>query len=146
MAPYIGRDLREKIENPLIFQLPGAAAASPVSSQANGYDAAILIDICNAILAAKADGKLSGPRYDKMVEQARLITSASAKNGIRQLVYAFAGFLPARGRPLQPSQSRTPKPSHRQHVTMLTAMHMGIRRQARRRVKSLKIQTETLPT
>ena len=94
MDGYIGPDLRGKIENPLIFQLPGAAAASPVSAQANGYDAAVLIDICNAILAAKADGKLSGSRYDKMIEQARIITSASAKNGIRQLVYALAGYNP----------------------------------------------------
>ncbi len=94
MDDYIGRDLMKKIENPLIFQLPGAAAASPVSAQANGYDATVLIDICNAILAAKADGKLSSSRYDKMIEQARIITSASAKNGIRQLVYALAGYNP----------------------------------------------------
>lgn len=94
MAKYLGRELREKIENPLVFQLPGAAAASPVSAQANGYDAAILIDLCNAILAARADGKLTGPRYDKMIEQARIITSASAKNGIRQLVYALSGYNP----------------------------------------------------
>src|ERR1019366_5790919 len=60
MDEYIGRDLREKIENPVIFQPPGAAAASPVTSRANGYDASILIDICKAILDAKAGGKLSG--------------------------------------------------------------------------------------
>lgn len=94
MDDYIGRDLREKIENPFIFQLPGAAAESPVSARANGYDASILIDICNAILAAKADGKLSGARYDRMIEQARIITAASAKNGIRQLIYALAGYNP----------------------------------------------------
>ncbi|HEV8141340.1 MAG TPA: P63C domain-containing protein [Methylomirabilota bacterium] len=94
MADYLGRDLKEKLENPLIFHLPGAAAASPVSARANGYDATILIDICNAILAAKAAGKLSGGRYDRMIEQARIITSASAKSGIRQLVYALAGYDP----------------------------------------------------
>jgi hypothetical protein len=94
MEEYIGRDLREKIDNPLIFQPPGAAAASPVTARANGYDAAILIDICNAILAAKAGGKLSGSRYEKMTEQAQIIVSASAKNGIRQLVYAPAGYNP----------------------------------------------------
>jgi hypothetical protein len=94
MEEFIGRDLREKIEKPLIFQPPGAAAASPVSNRANGYDAAILIDLCNAILAARAAGKLSGPRYGKMIEQARIITSASAKNGIRQLVYALSGYSP----------------------------------------------------
>jgi hypothetical protein len=94
MDGFIGRELREKIQNPLVFQLPGAAAASSVSAQAHGYDATILIDICNAILAAKADGKLSSGRYDKMIEQARIITSASAKSGIRQLVYALAGYNP----------------------------------------------------
>jgi hypothetical protein len=94
MDEYIGRDLREKIENPVIFQPPGAAAASPVTSRANGYDASILIDICKAILDAKAGGKLSGGRYDKMIEQAQIIMSASAKNGIRQLVYALAGYSP----------------------------------------------------
>lgn len=92
MDEYIGRDLREKIENPLIFQLPGAAAASPVSAVANGYDATILIDICNAILAARAAGKLSEPRYEKMIDRARIITSASAKSGIRGLIYALAGY------------------------------------------------------
>jgi P63C domain len=94
MEDYIGRELKEKLQNPLVFQLPGAAAASPVSALANGYDATILIDICNAIIAAKVGGKLSGPRYDKMIEQARIITSASGKNGIRQLVYALAGYNP----------------------------------------------------
>ncbi len=94
MDGYIGRELREKLENPVIFQPPGAAAASPVTSRANGYDATILIDLCRAIQAAKADGKLSGPRYDKMVAQADIIIGASAKLGIRDLVYALAGYSP----------------------------------------------------
>lgn len=94
MDDFIGRELREKIEKPIIFQPPGAAAANPVTSRANGYDATILIDICKAILAAKAAGKLGGARYDKMVAQAQIIMNASAKNGIRQLVYALAGYNP----------------------------------------------------
>lgn len=61
MAGYIGRDLRAKLENPLVFQQKGAAAGSAVST-AHGYDATILIDICNSVLAAKADGKLKGGR------------------------------------------------------------------------------------
>lgn len=94
MDGYLGRELREKIENPVVFQLPGAAAASPVAGRANGYDAAILIDVCNAILAAKADGKLGGGRYDKMIEQAQIIISASAKSGIKGVVYALSGYNP----------------------------------------------------
>ena len=71
MDGHIGRELRDKIENPVIFQTLGAAAASPVSRRAVGYDASILIDVCNAVLEARAAGKLSGGRYDKMIEQAR---------------------------------------------------------------------------
>jgi hypothetical protein len=38
MENYIGRDLREKIENPIIFQPPGAAAASPVTARVDRLD------------------------------------------------------------------------------------------------------------
>lgn len=95
MDGYIGRDLRDKIEKPVIFQLPTAAAGSPVTDRAHGYDAAILIDICNSILAAKADGKLSASRYERMVQQAQIIVSASAKSGIQFLVYALSGYSPS---------------------------------------------------
>lgn len=95
MDGYIGRDLREKLDNPLIFQRPGAAAGSAVPAHMNGYDATILIDICQAILNAKADGKLSAGRYDKMIAQAQILLGASAKNGIRGLVYALAGYNPS---------------------------------------------------
>jgi hypothetical protein len=93
MAGYIGRDLRAKLENPLVFQQKGAAAGSAVST-AHGYDATLLIDICNSVLAAKADGKLKGERYARMVEQAQILVSAAAKSGIRNLVYALAGYSP----------------------------------------------------
>jgi hypothetical protein len=94
MDGYIGRELREKIQNPIVFQHSTAAADSPVST-AHGYDATILIDLCNSILAANADGKLKGDRYSRMIEQAQTIVSASAKNGIRGLVYALAGYSPS---------------------------------------------------
>ena len=93
MDGYIGRELREKIENPIVFQHGSAAAELPIST-AHGYDATILIDLCNSILAAKADGKLAGDRYARMIEQAQTIVSASAKSGIRGLVYALAGYSP----------------------------------------------------
>lgn len=95
MAPYIGRDLLEKFNNPLVFQPPKAAAAGGVAAMPNGYDAALLIDLCQAILHAKADGKLSAPRYKKMVAQAQIIVGASAKSGIRNFVYALAGYSPS---------------------------------------------------
>jgi hypothetical protein len=94
MDGYIGRELRQKLDNPLNFQHSAAAAGTPAAT-AHGYDATILIDLCNSILAAKADGKLAGERYARMIEQAQTIVSASAKNGIRGLVYALAGYNPS---------------------------------------------------
>jgi hypothetical protein len=94
MAEYIGRELMEKIQNPIIFQWVKAAADNQISEKFHGYDVTILVDLCRAILAAKTDGKLSSPRYERMVEQAQIIISASAKLGIKNLVYALTGYNP----------------------------------------------------
>jgi hypothetical protein len=94
MEDYLGRDLQEKLTNPIIFQRKPAAAEKLIGGRAHGYDATILIDLCKAIVAAKNDGKLSGKRYDKMVAQAQIVLSASAKAGIKGLVYALAGYNP----------------------------------------------------
>ena len=95
MADYIGRELRHRLENPIVFQRSGSAAKNAISAKANGYEASLLIDLCNAIMDAHKAGKLQGPRYAKMVQQAQIINGASAKNGIRQLVYALAGYSPS---------------------------------------------------
>ena len=94
MSGYIGRELRQKLENPIVFQRLGSAAENAISARGNGYDASVLIDLCNAILDAHNDGKLRGPRYTKMIQQAQIINGAAAKSGIRQLVYALAGYNP----------------------------------------------------
>ena len=94
MDGYLGRDLREKLANPIVFQRTSAAAENAVGSIGHGYDATILIDLCNAIIAARKDGKLSSHRYDKMVAQAHIVNSASAKAGITGLVYALSGYSP----------------------------------------------------
>ncbi len=89
MAPYLGRELRAKLGNPLIFQAPSAGGNSPPPSKVNGYDVTILIDICKAVTAAEADGSIMNPA---VVKQAHIILSASAKSGIKGLVYALAGY------------------------------------------------------
>ena len=94
MANSIGGDLREKIENPLKFQWGTGGGGAPKTT-VNGFDTALLIDICNAIISAEAAGTLKAARYAKIVQQAHIIVGASAKNGIRQLVYALAGYNPS---------------------------------------------------
>jgi hypothetical protein len=89
MTPYVGRELREKLENPLVFQAPSAGGNSPPPSRVNGYDVTILVDICKAVITAESDGKTINPA---VVKQAQIILSASAKAGIQGLVYALAGY------------------------------------------------------
>jgi hypothetical protein len=93
MAPYVGRELREKLENPLIFQSPSAGGNQAPPSKVNGYDVTILIDVCKAVVSAEAAGEKVNPA---VIRQAHIILSASAKAGIKGLVYALAGYDPSR--------------------------------------------------
>jgi len=92
LAPYIGPDLREKLQNPLIFQwLPPGPAGQPQIDRIHGFDGTLLIDLCKAIIAAEADGKLTA-NQDRLVKQAHVIVGASAKAGMKGLIYALAGY------------------------------------------------------
>lgn len=87
MSEYIWPELREKIEKPVVFQIVSPGQSGGV--KANGYEATVLIEICQAILKAKADGNPINPA---VVAQAGIIVGASAKAGIQGLVYAITGF------------------------------------------------------
>jgi hypothetical protein len=89
IAPYVGDELIQKLENPLVFQ--GFNAVANVATY--GYDVTILIDVCKAIISAEAEGKLL-ERQKNLAQQAHIIVGASAKAGIKGLVYALAGYVP----------------------------------------------------
>ncbi len=89
MSEYLGPELTEKIKNPVVFHIVSAGQGGASLVKANGYDATILIDICRAVLQAKADKKNINPA---VVTQAGIIVGASAKAGIQGLVYALAGY------------------------------------------------------
>jgi hypothetical protein len=91
MSEYIWPELREKLENPLVFQTLSAGQPAVAGTSANGYDATVLIDVCRAILLASAAGKLTAAQ-SKVARQAGIIVGASAKAGIQGLVYALAGY------------------------------------------------------
>lgn len=59
MADYIGPELRRKLENPIVFQGLDTVAGDPSSKKLHGFDVTLLIDVCKAIVAAEADGKLT---------------------------------------------------------------------------------------
>lgn len=92
MADYAGRELSEKLDNPLIFKsLVAGANGPPQGTVVHGYDAALLIDICKAIIKADGDGHLL-PRQRNIVRQANVLLGAAGKAGIKNLVYALAGY------------------------------------------------------
>jgi hypothetical protein len=90
MADFVGAEIRQKFENPLKFQSSKLGAGPTV----HGFDVTLLIDICKAVIAAESSGKLGGARYANIARQAHIIVGASAKAGIKQLVYALAGYNP----------------------------------------------------
>lgn len=87
IAEYAGPDITKKALQPIVFKsnLDGPEVA------VFGFDVSLLIDVCNAIDRADRDNKLS-PQQGNIVQAARVILSASAKLGIRELVYKLAGY------------------------------------------------------
>src|SRR5262249_29564578 len=84
----LGAELTEKLKNPLKFQWGSGGAEAP-PSEIHGYEAGILIDLCRAIISAESKLK---PQQKKLASQAAIITGATAKQGIRDVVYALAGY------------------------------------------------------
>ncbi len=92
MAGALGAELSQKLENPLKFQWRSGGAQPPVN--VSGSDATLLIDVCHAILRVEASGKLKASQR-VVATNAAILISASAKSGIKGLVYALAGYSPS---------------------------------------------------
>ncbi|MFM9867073.1 P63C domain-containing protein [Achromobacter xylosoxidans] len=90
ISEYVGPELRQKLDKPLIFQAPPAGPGVPPVT-VHGYDVTVLIDLCKAIISAEADGKLQ-TNQAHVARQAHIILAASAKAGIKGLVYALSGY------------------------------------------------------
>jgi hypothetical protein len=92
LSKHIGAETLEKIHQPIEFKwiYPGA---KNLALSINGYQADVLIDVCNAILAAKEAGDLRA-NQENLAKQAGIVVGASAKAGIQGLVYALAGYRP----------------------------------------------------
>jgi len=85
LGSVISEELRHKIDNPIVFK-------TLTSDLGHGYEATVLIDICNAIIDAHKADKL-GKGQDMLLVQAEIIVRASAKLGIVALVDDATGFI-----------------------------------------------------
>ena len=85
------QELAARLADPIRFRSRRGGAL------AFGYEATILADVCDAILAARAEDKLS-PRYEKMARQCEVLVRAFARVGIIALVDEATGYQKDRDR------------------------------------------------
>lgn len=85
ILPYASKDLISRMENPIRFRAPTGG------SVATGYEAEILPDVCDAVLAAREAGAL---RADQMhiAKQCEILVRGLARVGIIALVDEATGF------------------------------------------------------
>jgi hypothetical protein len=88
--PYISKELMDRIRNPIMF-------LTTRGQRAHGYDAEVLVELCESILAARADGKLQ-KQQEGFAAQAELIMRGLARVGIVALVDEATGFQEVRRR------------------------------------------------
>jgi hypothetical protein len=92
ITPHVGPELKEKLQNPLVFQgQPVGQSGETPFSRIYGYDVTILIDICKAVLSAEQGGSLTASQK-RVALQCHVVLNASAKAGIKGLVYALSGY------------------------------------------------------
>ena len=89
MAGSLGAQMRQKLSQPIKFQWSGPGAQPPTII--HGFDVTLLIDVCKAII--QVEGNLNN-QQENVAKQAHVIISASAKSGIKGLVWALAGYNP----------------------------------------------------
>ena len=90
MANSVGAQLVQKIKEPIRFQWSSGGAQQ---AAIYGFDVTLLIDVCKAVVQAESEGALHRQQA-AVARQAHIILGASAKAGIKGLVYALAGYNP----------------------------------------------------
>ena len=88
IAEIIPQEVRDKIRNRIEFTRKGAGGAI---SKTYGYDATILVDLCDILIQARKDGRLTTAQ-NILVEQAEIIMRSVAKVGIIALIDEATGY------------------------------------------------------
>ncbi len=90
ISPYIGNKLADMIKSPLKFKLPSGGIA-------DGYEATILADICDAVLQARESGILQQQQLH-IAKQCEILVRGFARIGIIALVDEATGYQKYRAR------------------------------------------------
>lgn len=84
ISPFISSELQYRVKNAINFK-------TTKGTNATGYEATILVDICDAILQSKKEGKLFKSQLH-IAEQAEMLMRSFAKIGIIALVDEATGY------------------------------------------------------
>ena len=79
------KDLTSRIENPIGFRIPG------IGSRAFGFEATVLADLCDAILAARKAGLLQR-QQEHIADSAEILMRSFARVGIIALIDEATGY------------------------------------------------------
>ena len=74
ISPFIINELADRVRTPIIF-------LTPAGGKAYGYDAEVLVELCEAVLAARADGVLQKQQLP-IAQQCEVIMRGLARVGI----------------------------------------------------------------
>jgi hypothetical protein len=81
-----GKNLTARVSNPLLFIPP------TYGRSAYGYEATVLVDICEVILAARQAGKATGKHAERVAERCEILVRGFARVGIIALIDEATGF------------------------------------------------------
>jgi hypothetical protein len=90
VRPFVSTKLHDMIIEPVIFRVSGGGLAY-------GYEATALADICDAVLAARKEGKLNY-QQEHIAAQCEILVRAFARVGIIALVDEATGYQEVRAR------------------------------------------------
>jgi hypothetical protein len=91
LNPFLVNDLLTRMENPIQFQAPTGGVP------ATGYEATILPDLCEAVLAARAAGALRSDQLH-IAKQCEILVRGLARVGIIALIDEATGYQRDRAR------------------------------------------------
>lgn len=90
IKPFVLNELSERIHNPIHF-------ITPTGGRAQGYEAEVLVDLCEAVLAARAAGVLQKQQMS-IAQSCEVIMRGLARVGIVALVDEATGYQEVRKR------------------------------------------------
>jgi len=91
LAPYVSEELSGVVVEPIRFRSPQGGAVT------YGYEATVLVDICEAVLEAREQGKLHR-QQQHIAKQCEILVRGFARVGIIALVDEATGFQEVRAR------------------------------------------------